>query len=118
MEALFDLLRDERFSPPALNELKGSFGEELAEALIARGDLVQVGPEIVFRRADYDEMVGAVREMIVESGAVTVAAFRDRFRTSRKYALAVLEHLDAIGMTIREGDQRRLHPSRAKGPGG
>ena len=33
---------------------------------------------------------------------------RDRFGTSRKYALAVLEHFDAIGFTRREGDVRRL----------
>jgi selenocysteine-specific elongation factor len=37
-----------------------------------------------------------------------VAQFRDRFNTSRRYALAFLEHLDSIGVTLREGDLRRL----------
>jgi selenocysteine-specific elongation factor len=53
-------------------------------------------------------MAAAVREMIGEKGALTVAEFRDRFGTSRKYALAVLEHLDATGVTERDGDARRL----------
>ena len=39
---------------------------------------------------------------------LTAAEFRDRFDTSRKYALGFLEHLDASGVTLREGDFRRL----------
>jgi selenocysteine-specific elongation factor len=37
-----------------------------------------------------------------------VAEFRDHFNSSRKYALAFLEHLDTSGVTVREGDFRRL----------
>jgi hypothetical protein len=33
---------------------------------------------------------------------------RDHFNTSRRYVLALLEHLDATGVTVREGDARRL----------
>jgi selenocysteine-specific elongation factor len=40
---------------------------------------------------------------------VTVAQFRDRFQTSRKYALAVLEHLDERKITRRVGDARVLY---------
>ena len=32
---------------------------------------------------------------------------RDRFATSRKYAIAVLEHLDSVGVTQRVGDVRK-----------
>jgi selenocysteine-specific elongation factor len=39
---------------------------------------------------------------------LTVAQVRDHFTTSRKYALALMEHLDAIGVTVREGDARKL----------
>jgi hypothetical protein len=30
------------------------------------------------------------------------------FETSRKYALAMMEHLDSIGLTVRIGDMRKL----------
>jgi selenocysteine-specific elongation factor len=33
---------------------------------------------------------------------------RDTFGTSRKYALALMEHLDRIGLTLRDGDIRKL----------
>jgi selenocysteine-specific elongation factor len=39
---------------------------------------------------------------------MTVADARDLFGSSRKYMLALLEHLDAIGVTIRDGDYRKL----------
>ncbi|HUF37305.1 MAG TPA: selenocysteine-specific translation elongation factor [Anaerolineales bacterium] len=107
-EALDHRLAADRFSPPVLAELKAEVGDDLVGALIDRGDLVLVEREMAFRKADYEEMVAAVREMIADAGALTVAGFRDRFGTSRKYALAVLEHFDAIGLTVRDGDVRRL----------
>jgi selenocysteine-specific elongation factor len=39
---------------------------------------------------------------------VTAAEVRDHFNTSRRYVLALLEHLDATGVTVRDGDVRRL----------
>jgi len=39
---------------------------------------------------------------------LTVAQVRDHFTTSRKYALALMEHLDVIGVTVRKADSRRL----------
>ena len=50
----------------------------------------------------------AVREIIRQEGSVTVAQVRDRFNTSRKYALALLEYLDNIRVTRRVGDARVL----------
>jgi selenocysteine-specific elongation factor len=44
--------------------------------------------------------------MIDTMGSVTAAALRDRFGTSRKYSIALLEHLDALGKTRRQGDAR------------
>ena len=43
-----------------------------------------------------------------EHGEITVAVLRDQLGTSRKYALAVLEHFDATRLTRRVGDKRVL----------
>ena len=43
----------------------------------------------------YDEMVGKVMAHLRSSGKITLAEVRDMFQTSRKYAQALLEHLDA-----------------------
>ena len=43
-----------------------------------------------------------------ENGQITVAIVRDLFGTSRKYALGLLEDLDARRVTKRLGDVRVL----------
>lgn len=53
-------------------------------------------------------MVEQVRGRILQNGQISVAEARDLFSTSRKYVLALLEHLDAAGVTIRDGDFRKL----------
>ena len=53
-------------------------------------------------------MLAEIRELMGQRGTLTVAEVRDHFNTSRRYVLALLEHLDAIGMTVRLGDARRL----------
>jgi len=53
-------------------------------------------------------MVAKVRETIQQKGQVTLAEVRDLLDTTRKYVQALLEHLDAIGVTVRDRDFRKL----------
>jgi len=53
-------------------------------------------------------MVAEITSSLGQGETVTVAQVRDRYGTSRKYALALLEHLDAVGVTVRVGDERKL----------
>jgi selenocysteine-specific elongation factor len=98
-------------SPPARAELESTLGlaAELVQALLDRGELVEVAPDVMYLRETYDELVSTVRTMIAEQGTVTVGSYRDRFQTSRKYALALLEHLDQARVTRRVGDERVLY---------
>jgi selenocysteine-specific elongation factor len=96
------------FSTPSVKDCLAEVGEEMYNAILDQGLLVAVSPEVVFRRLDYDTLVAAVKDMIQADGSITAARLRDRFNTSRKYALALLEHLDASGLTVRDGDFRTL----------
>ena len=96
------------FSPPSLKESQAEAGEELVNALIELGQFVAVSGDVLFRKVDYDSMVGRVRAFLADHGQITLAEVRDMFGTSRKYAQALLEHLDATGLTRREGDFRKL----------
>lgn len=82
---------------------------ELAAYAEAQGMVVGVG-ELYFSRAAYDEMAKAVIES-ARSAPVTLAQVRDRFGTSRRYAQALLEHLDQQRITRRVGDARVLRES-------
>jgi len=98
-------------SPPARAELESALGlpAEVVQAVVDRGELVEVAPDVIYLKETYDELVEAVRAMIAERGAITVGGYRDRFQTSRKYALALLEHLDQARITRRVGDERVLY---------
>ncbi|MGB9775861.1 MAG: selenocysteine-specific translation elongation factor [Anaerolineae bacterium] len=110
-QAVDDLLARFRAAPyatPSVKEAAALVGEEVLGVLLARGDLVQVSPEVLFLRETYGEMVERIRAHIQQHGSITLAQARDLFQTSRKYAQALLEHLDAAGVTRRVGDERVL----------
>lgn len=108
VDALLDKFAASPFSPPTVKDCTTEVGEEVFNALVELGKLLPVSPEVVFRQEDYERMVADVRKLIEKQGQVTAAEVRDYFNTSRRYVLALLEHLDATGVTVREGDIRRF----------
>jgi selenocysteine-specific elongation factor len=101
---LLDAYRATPYSPPAPD-----VEPELLGWLLEQGQITRVAADVAFLPHTYAEMVAWVSEQISASGSVTVAQFRDRFGSSRKYALALLEHLDERKITRRAGDARVLY---------
>jgi selenocysteine-specific elongation factor len=108
VEKLTALIAANPMSTPSVKEAQAMVGDDVLQSLFEQGRLVQVSPEVLFDAEAYEAMVGQVKAFIVAHGTITVAQARDAFQTSRKYALALLEHLDAIGVTLRAGDERSL----------
>jgi selenocysteine-specific elongation factor len=96
------------YSPPGVKELQTEISEEMLNALMEMGEFVSVSSDVIFRKGDYDFMIDSIRREIRQKGKITLGEVRDLFNTSRKYAQALLEHLDAIGVTWRDGDFRKL----------
>ncbi len=82
---------------------------DLLNSLIERREVVKASDEVVFSASAYNEMVERVTSYLKANGTVTIGEVRDMFKTSRKYALALLEHLDQAKVTRRVGDERVLH---------
>jgi selenocysteine-specific elongation factor len=99
------------YTPPSVKEAQAEVGEDVYQAMIELNYLVPVSADVVFRKQDYEQMIELVRAHFTREDTLTAAQFRDQLNTSRKYALAFLEHLDAAGMTMREGDARKLRKS-------
>jgi len=81
---------------------------ELLNLLIKQRRVVKVSDSVVFAASAYDEMVKKIVAHIKAKGKITLAETRDLFNTSRKYAQALLEHLDQEKVTRRVGDERVL----------
>ncbi|MCC9076674.1 SelB C-terminal domain-containing protein [Litorilinea aerophila] len=56
-----------------------------------------------------------VQAFLQEQGTITLAQARDLLQTSRKYAQALLEEMDARRITRREGDLRVLRAGLVDG---
>jgi selenocysteine-specific elongation factor len=122
-DRLLRRLGESPLAPPALPELRqevraaanGStvdLDEELLAALAHQRRIVRVGEDLVFAAEAYDGMVSRVVDHLKQHGKITVAEVRDLFGTSRRYVLALLEHLDRERVTRRMGDERVLATRR------
>ena len=104
--ALQALLADP-YSPPGIADLNDIAGENVVRALGDLRRLVRVNDSIAFAADSYDRLVSEIRRHISEFDEIDAKTLRDKFGTSRKYAIAVLEHLDSLGVTQRVGDVRK-----------
>ena len=96
------------YATPSVKDCQAEVGDEILNALIEMGEMVTVSPDVIFAKKDYDEMVQKVRAAAQQKGEISLAEVRDLLGTTRKYVQALLEHLDAIGVTMRAGDVRKL----------
>ena len=96
------------YATPSVKECQSEAGEEILNALIELGELVTVSQDVIFRKKDYDEMTEKIRAELQQKGLITLGEARDMLNTTRKYIQALLEHLDSIGVTMRDGDARKL----------
>lgn len=104
--ALVEHMESAPYTPPSYAEAVDIVGEDVLRALIDLGDIVQIQPDVIFAKPIYDEMVAEILNLIERDGSITAKSLRDHFNTSRKYAIGLLEHTDALGITQRVGDER------------
>lgn len=85
--------------------------DDLLGALVAEGEIVLLGDgQRAVSRTVLDAARRALEELYRTVGPFTAAQARDTLGTSRKYVLPLLEAMDTAGITIREGDLRRISP--------
>lgn len=108
IQKLINLFQENPYITPNIKDCIQEYGLEIVNYLQYSGELIAVNSEVAFLKDHYQKMVDWVINKIENTGSLTAAEFRDQFETSRKYALAFLEHLDLKGVTVREGDVRRL----------
>jgi selenocysteine-specific elongation factor len=78
------------------------------DRLVATGRAVRVGKDTYFAADVLERLVSTAGGLARERGELTLAGLRDALGTSRKYAQALLEHLDATRVTVRHGDRHVL----------
>jgi selenocysteine-specific elongation factor len=111
---LAELLRADGVTPRADGDLAAAVGLEPGEAarrlraLEAAGRAVRVGRNLHFHPEALERLTERVVAICERDGRATIAGVRDELGTSRRYAQALLEHLDARRVTRRAGDAHEL----------
>jgi selenocysteine-specific elongation factor len=108
VDKLLDQFKSAPYSPPTIKECQDAVGKDVYFAMVDLDWLVPVSDEVVFRREDFTKLLCKIEATFGLQKPFTIAEVRDLASTSRRFALAFLEHLDEIGLTVRQGDARKL----------
>ena len=102
-------------APPSTAELSVSLAvKDVAAALriaVGEGLLVPVERDRHYAPEALERFVAALGDL-APGGLITPAQVRDRLGISRKFLIPLLEWADAQGITVREGEGRRVRPGR------
>lgn len=105
-------LEESGINVPSASELLGnitpSTAKEILDLLTYRGEIVKIAEDLYLLPGTVRSAEGIVRRHLEANGRITVSDFRDLTKTSRKYALPILEYFDEKKVTRRVGDERVL----------
>ena len=119
-DRLEKVYRDAALEAPPFNEsltragvtaAKREHGRKITQLLIEGGVLVRVSNDLLMHRAALDNLTKGLLEYAAAhepERLIDVAAFKDLFGISRKYAIPLLEYLDRERITRRAGDRRLI----------
>ncbi len=99
------------FTPPSMDEVFTKFGVSCKAAislLVEQKKLMAVEKDLYFHTTALNTLKEMIRDHITKHGPMSVAQFRDLTKTTRKFAVPLLEYFDALHFTRRVGDVRVL----------
>ena len=120
LDRLRNIYSQSGFQSPRPDELPGLLGEpevrirKALEHLTNSEELVAVSRSVVLTAALARKAQDRVVAIIQERGVLNSADFKHEIQSSRKYALAILDWLDARHVTLRIGNDRKLSPDYRK----
>lgn len=110
IQKIEDTFKRTGFSSPLPEEVRLKLGltpkifMNLMHSLFEKGILVRLSERVIYHRDSFEQAKRIVMEHLKNNQTITVAELRDKLKLSRKYATAILEYFDGIGLTKREKD--------------
>ncbi len=80
--------------------------------LLQAGVLVELSAKVIVHRRHLDVSRSVIEDYFAGHAELDTTDFKNMLGTSRKYAIAILEYWDRVGLTRRIGDIRRLNAQR------
>lgn len=103
---LMSYLEERGTLAPSVKECREIVDPSLFQALTDTGRIQIISDDIVYSIERYNRLINQLTDYLHHNGSITAADARDILGASRKYAIALLEHMDARRITRRVGDIR------------
>lgn len=112
-ETILKQFKEGKYMPPRLEDLSANIKNKkdfkaVLDSLLDQGELYKVNEECILYNEYFTEAKNMLTQNIQSNGFITAGDFRDLLDTSRKYAVAILEHFDSLKITKRVEDKRFL----------
>ena len=111
--AILDAALARPVMPPTAQDLQGTLPfppaqvASVYESLLKSGELVDC--EVCgFHPQAIEDAWGQFEAFLRQHGQATISEFRQLLGTTRRYAMGLMQHFDAAGRVVRDGDVRRL----------
>jgi selenocysteine-specific elongation factor len=81
---------------------------KIVDHLVATGVLARLHDGKLFHSAAIADLLARLKKYATRSPEIDVPAFKELAGVTRKHAIPLLEHLDSLRVTRREGNRRRI----------
>jgi len=82
--------------------------EQALRYLLEAGEAILVSAELPMGSSAYRDAIERIETHIRAHGPATVSDLRTALNSSRRVMVPLLERLDSDGVTVRDGDKRKL----------
>jgi len=104
-------LERSQLQPPNRTDLTpGAKSEQALKFLIRSGQAIELEPKVIIAKSARDAAIESVRTFISQqpNGQATASELRQHLDSTRKVVMPLLEHLDTLAITTRDGNHRTL----------
>jgi selenocysteine-specific elongation factor len=113
-ERILNAYEKEGLSPPYFKDLCGQLNTSLEPArqvlslLVNEGLIVKIKEDLYCHRRPLERLKQTLVEFLTAHGEISTPQFKEMTGVSRKYVIPLIEYFDAVQLTIRIGDLRKL----------
>ena len=97
-------LKRYKFSPP----IDINISKEIINYLIEKKSITKISNDIYYEKNLADDLIEKILDLGKINNEITISSVRNKFGTSRKYTLAILEYMDSQNLTKRIDDKRYI----------
>ena len=112
---MINLIDENGLNALSINELSDNFIKynkntikRILDIEIANGSILIINGNLLFSEKKIKKLIELVKEYFINNDSLNVGSFKKITKTSRKYAVPLLEYLDKENITCRIGNERKL----------